>query len=275
MLKREKEKIVKEISEIAKNYSTIGLINIYKLPSRQFQNIRNKIKEKIIIKTSTKNIIERVLDEINKKELKKHITGQPALLMSNLNPFEIYKILEKTKSNAPAKVGDIAPKDIIINAGKTDLSPGPAITALQKVKLKTKVEGGKITIISDQIVCKKGETITEDVSTVLNLLKIEPMEIGIELVAAMEDEIIYTKDVLHIDEEKVLKELENCFEHMINLSIEINYPTKENVEFMIIKAYNEMKSLGINTKIIEKEIIEDLIAIANSEAKTLESKIYG
>jgi large subunit ribosomal protein L10 len=273
MLKKYKPKLVEEVSHIAKNYSTIGLLNIYKLPSKQFQSIRNKIKDKALIKVLPKNIIKRVLDNINKSELKKYLTGQPALIMSNLNPFEIYKILEKTKSNAPAKVGDIAPKDIIVNAGKTDLSPGPAITTLQKVKLKTKVEGGKIAILEDQLICKKGEVITEDIAAVLNLLKIEPIEIGIDLVAAIENNIIYPKDVLHIDEEKIMEEITKAVGNMINISLEINYPTKESIEIMIIKAYLEMKSLGINAKILEKEMIEDLIAVASSEALALESKI--
>ncbi|MBI2112759.1 50S ribosomal protein L10, partial [Candidatus Woesearchaeota archaeon] len=36
-------------------------------------------------------------------------------------------MLEKNKSNAPAKPGQVAPKDITVKAGATSFAPGPII----------------------------------------------------------------------------------------------------------------------------------------------------
>ncbi|MEM5812883.1 MAG: 50S ribosomal protein L10 [Candidatus Aenigmatarchaeota archaeon] len=274
MKREEKIRLVKEINEIAKNYRVVGIVNLYKFPASSFQKIRKILKENAIIKVAPKAVIERVLDSREDwKKIKEKISAYPALIFSNLDPFKLYKLIEKNKTPAPAKVGDIAPKDIEVKAGKTDLPPGPAITALQKLKIKTKVEGGKISILSDQIICKKGDVITEEIASVLNMLKIMPMEIGLNVVAICENGIVYDKEILHIDEEETIKRIRNAVEEMINISINTWYPTKETIEFLLHKAYMEMKSLSINAKIITKETIAELLAIGEAEAMALRSKI--
>jgi large subunit ribosomal protein L10 len=40
--------------------------------------------------------------------------GQPALIFTDMNPFKLYKILEDSKTQAPAKAGNIAPSDIVV-----------------------------------------------------------------------------------------------------------------------------------------------------------------
>ncbi|MBU5678279.1 MAG: 50S ribosomal protein L10 [Candidatus Aenigmatarchaeota archaeon] len=274
MKKAEKIKLVNEIKGIAKNYKVVGITNLYKLPTSSFQQIRKILKGNAIIKVAPKAVIEKVLESKEDwKDMKEKIEGYPALIFSNMDPFKLYKLIEKNKTPAPAKAGDIAPKDIEVKAGKTDLAPGPAITALQKLKIKTKVEGGKISILSDQIICKKGDVITEDIASVLNMLKIMPMEVGLNVVAICENGIVYDKEILHIDEEETIKRIRNAVKEMINISINTWYPTKETIEFLLIKAYTEMKSLSINAKIITKETIAELLALGEAEATALKSKI--
>lgn len=274
MKKSDKIKLADEIKDIAKNYKVVGIANLYKLPTSAFQQIRKMLKGNAIIKVAPKSVVEKVLDSREDwKNIKEKIGGSPALIFSNLDPFKLYKLIEKNKTPAPAKVGDISPKDIEVKAGKTDLTPGPAITALQKLKIKTKVEGGKISIISDQIICKKGDLINEDIAAVLNMLKIMPMEIGLNVVGFCEDGVFYDKEVLHIDEQEILNRIKNAIGEMMNFSINTWYPTKETIEFLIKKAYIDMKSLSVKAKIITKETIAELLALGEAEANALKSKV--
>lgn len=274
MKRSEKIKLVNEINEIAKNYKVVGIASMYKLPASSLQQIRNVLRENVVIKVLPKAVIKKVLENREDwKKMKEKVKGYPALIFSNLDPFKLYKLIEKNKTPAPAKPGDIAPKDIEVKAGKTDLAPGPAITALQKLKIKTKVEGGKISIISSEIICRKGEVITEDIASVLNMLKIMPMEVGLDIIAICENGIIYDREILHIDEEETRKKIKNAVEEMRNISLNTWYPTRETIELLLVKAYIEMKSLGINAKIITKETIRELLALGEAEANALKSKI--
>ena len=87
---------------------------------------------------SKKNLILRALDKTDKKmdELKEKIEKETALILTNENPFRIFKIIKENRAPAAAKVGQVATKDITIQKGPTPIAPGPAISTLQKVLQK-------------------------------------------------------------------------------------------------------------------------------------------
>lgn len=278
MLKRQPnpEKIaeVKELTELLNSYPTVGILNLYKIPTIALQRIKYELYGKAIIKVVRKNMIAFALEKTkDKKSLVEYLSVQPALILTKLNPFKLFLIIQKSKSTVAAKPGDIATADIIVRAAPTDMPPGPAIATLTKVGIPAKVESGKIAIIRDKVVCKAGEHVSADLATALNLLKLEPMEIGLNVVALLESGIIYTPDVLAIDEEKLLCDICTAAQQALNLSIEACYPTKDNIELMIAKSFREAKSLSLETGIISKDIIGELLAKAVMEVKELELKI--
>ncbi len=270
----EKIKAVEDLSFKIEKYPVVGILNMNKLPAKALQNIRKELKDRAEIKVTKKNILVRSLDRVKeKKDLEKHMVIQSALLLTEMDPFKLYKFLNKNKTPAPAKPGDIAISEIKIEAGPTSLMPGPAISTLAKAKIPAKVEGGKISIIKDKLVAIPGDVISEDLAGVLQMLKIEPMEIGLDLVAVYEDGTIYTKDVLSVDEEQVLNDMVIAYNCAINLSVETGFATKESIEVMISKAFREAKSLSLEAGVVSKEIIGDLLAKALNEMKALESEV--
>ena len=75
-------------------------------------------------------------------------------------------------------------------------------------------------------------------------LGIEPMEIGINVLAALENGIIYGKDVLSVDEEEYKKNIVAAFNSALNLAVKIGYTTKDNIKVFISKAVRESKALA-------------------------------
>jgi len=119
-------------------------------------------------------------------------------------------------------------------------------------------------------VLKAGDTVTEDIASVFSLLKIEPMEIGLEMVAAIEDGIIYSKDVLDIDDSYYINEIAKAVHQAINFSVNSGYPTEKTIDIMLQKAFNEAKNLAIDSNLLEKEFVDDLLMKAVRQAKSLE-----
>ncbi|MBU5574891.1 MAG: 50S ribosomal protein L10 [Candidatus Aenigmatarchaeota archaeon] len=269
----EKKKIVSELVDLINKNKVLGIVDLYKLPSAQYQKIKNSLKGKASIKVVKKSLLERALENSNKKELIKYIPLHPALLISNENPFKLYLFIEKNKSSAPARTGDIATNDIIVPAGPTDIPPGPAISTLQKVKIPTKVEAGKISIIKDTIVCKAGEKISQDLVSALNLLKLEPMQIGLNVKAIYEDGILYTKEILSVDEQKIISDFSSAVLSAINFSVNISWPEKQTINILLTKAYLNAKNLGIEACILEKNIIESILQKANANAFVISKKL--
>lgn len=248
--KQEKMKNVEELAKIIKSSPVIGILDLYKMPSAPLQKIKKELYGKAIIKTAKKSLVKMALLKAEKKQLENFLEGQPALLLTETNPFVLSKMLQKNKSPAAAKAGDVAKKDIVVKAGPTDIPPGPAISTLAKVKIPAKVEAGRIAVVKDHVVCKAGEKVSQEAAAALNLLKIEPMEIGLKLVAAYEKGAIYTKDVLLIDEEKTLADIAKAAQQAFNLAINSGYPTKQTISFMLMKAFMNAKALNLESKAV-------------------------
>ncbi len=273
MLKSEKPGEVEKITKMLNEYNVIAVLDMHKIPGRQLQNIRDNMRGKVVIKMSKKGIFLRAVDGCDKKNiasLKEHITREPALILTNENPFKLFKMIKQNRAKSKARVSDVVKTDITIQKGPTDLPPGPAISTLQKAGLKTGVQQGKIAVMQDRVVLKAGEAVTEDIANVFSLLKIEPMEIGLELVVALEDGIVYKKGVLDIDESYYENEILGAVQKAINLSVNAGYPTQLTVDIMIQKAFNEVKNLCVDLDILEKDFVDDIIIKAIRQAKSLE-----
>jgi len=273
-----KKRIVKELVKLLESYHTIGVVDLTYLPASQLRQIRDILRGKVLIRVAKKRLIKLALDALSRKKkgidkLEDHLQGICALVFSNENPFVLYKLIQKNKSKAPAKAGQIAPNDIIIKAGPTPFTPGPIIGELGALGIKTKVEGGKINIVGDKVVVKEGEEISEKVAEILKRLGIEPMEIGLNIIAVYEDGLIYGKDVLAVDEEKLMSDLVESFYRAKTVAKEIGYFVKEIVEEMVAECFNSCKAVALECGFVCPETVEESLAVGEKSVLMLADKI--
>lgn len=278
MRREDKPKVVQELKSLIASHRTVGILDMSKLPARQFLKIKNIITKdgSIKIKMARKGLLSRALVEAGKPGLEKIMDragNSPAMIFSNADPFKLFATLKKNRATSAAKAGAVVTKDVVIPKGPTQIPPGPAISTLGKVGLKTRIEGGKITILDDRTVLKAGEPITEDLAAVFGLLRIEPIEVGLRLVAAWEDGTIYGSDVLDVDVEQYLSDIERAVRSAVNVSLNTGYLTRLTAPLAIQLAFWRAKSLCLSANILEKDVIGELLAKAVAEAKALEAKI--
>lgn len=270
MVKQEKLQKVEDLANLIGKYPIIGIVNMHKTPSKAIQTIKGKLEDKALIKVAKKTIILFALDKLDKKDLKEKVGNQPALILTEMNPFKLYNFLQRNKSPASAKPGDVPEENIEVKAGPTDLMPGPAISTLTKVKIPAKVEAGKIAIMKDKVVCKTGEEVSEDMASALQLLKLEPMQIGLNVAAIYDNGVIYTGDQLYFDLEGFLDNVSIASTQAVSLAINSGYPTKETIEILLNQAYQHAKALESETK--PKDVKEELVE-AKEQAEKLKEKV--
>lgn len=274
MVSEKKKEEVKNLESELKKYRVIGLLDMFKLPSKQLQEIRKKLKGKAKIKMVRKSIMKRAIENVNKKGLKElelRMQNQPALLFSNADPFELARIIESSKSFAVAKEGDIAPKDIVVKAGKTKLKAGPAIGELQRAKIPVGVEGENIVVKSDSVVARKGETISKGLADVLAKLGIEPIEISLNLLAVWDQGFIYPKEILFIPLEKYKNDVALAYKNAFNLSLNIGWVTEATLPLLLSRAHREAVIIAETAGIITKETIGMMLSKAYSEMNALKN----
>ncbi|MBI2546737.1 50S ribosomal protein L10 [Candidatus Woesearchaeota archaeon] len=271
-----KKEEVQELAKLFSEYPIIGILNMENMPAAQLVRMRQKIRQSAYMRMSKKNLITRAIDQVKDKPgfegLKNHLGGMPALLFTKENPFKIYKYIAQNKSPAFAKAGQTAPRDLVIPAGPTPFPPGPVIGEFGQLGIKTSVEGGKVTVRQDSVVAKQGVVINDKVASVLMRLGIQPMEVGLDLVAVYENGVIFGKEILAVDEAKYVADLVQGHQWSINLSVEAGYPTKDTIEIMISKAHNEAKNVAVEASIMEAEVVELILAKAEREMLALKDE---
>jgi large subunit ribosomal protein L10 len=273
MVSELKQKLVQELVEDIKSSPIVGLVNFESLPARQLQNMRAMLlKNGVKMRMARKKLLDLALAESKKKGidgLRERMKGLPALLFSSENPFTLYAKIQKNKSAAPAKAGQEAPKDIIVKAGSTNFAPGPIISELGEVGIKTKVENGKLAIIADVTVAAEGDEISAKLASMLARLDIQPMEVGLDLVAVLEDGTVFEAKQLRIDEVEYEQNFTQAAQWAMNLAVDAAIAAPDTIEILLQKSFTDARALSVEQEILTDLTAGDILAKVERQALSL------
>lgn len=247
-----KIELVKKLADRMKKTHTTLIASCRGLPSSQFHAIKKSLRGTADVIMVKKNAALRAIDLVSKGalvEMKPHLTADIAFFFSDRDAFTLSGILSDNQIPSKARTGDIAPEDIEIPAGPTDLVPGPAISELSGVGLKVAVKEGKLEIIKGALVAKKGEPIKENVASVLGKLGVSPLKVGFIPLAAYDSKEDKFYAEIKIDKEGVLNELRDLIRRAMGFAVSRQYYTDQTIKHFLAKASMEEKA--IQTKIKE------------------------
>ncbi len=271
-----KTETVEKLVEKLKRSKAVGVVDFHGLPARLFQRIRRRLSGQAEIVVTKNTLIalalQRAAEEHPKlAELSKYLEGQSALVFTDLSPFELNKLLRGEREKAPAKLGAVSSVDVVIKAGETDFPPGPIVSELQRMGVKAKVQAGKVVVSEDFPVVRVGEVITREMVDLLNKLGIEPVELFLRPRAIYEKGLIFSGDVLDIDEKVVSECVARAHGECLSLALNIGYPTAATVMPMLIETSTEALALALSLApaFFTRETLPRLIARARSEMLAL------
>jgi len=268
---------VEEIRRLLHEYKGLGVANLQKVRAAQLQEMKRKLKDmanvRVIKNTLMKRAVAECKDKSGLERLEPLLNGPNIFLFTNLNPFKLSLLLEKGRVRTTAKAGDVAAIDVIVPAGNTGLPPGPIISQLGSVGLPTRIEAGSVWVNRDTLVAKKGDVIDARLAGVLSKLGIKPVEVGLILKAVYEDGLLITDEQLHLDLDGFRKSLVETWSNALNLSLNLGYPTPENISLLLQTAQRKAFNLALNAGVPTKETIADLLRKAYAEGLSLNAKL--
>lgn len=279
----EKKRLVRDLAELMKK-KTVMVVSIKGLPAKQYQEMKKSLRAKAKIKVAKKSLVDFALDHCGIKELHSlvpHVQDSTAILFSDEDAFEIAAFLSENKTPAKAKEGQEAPEDIVVEAGPTDLLPGPDISALSAVGLVPQVKDGKIHIVKDGVLVKKGEKISSQKVSILGKLDITPFEIGLEPVAAFDSETKKVYADIKIDKEGTLNELIEMYSRSLAFAVSIDYVNDSTLPFVLSKAVahgNAIDSLikeDVKEEKVEEKPVEEVKEEQTNETPEVNEKPEG
>lgn len=267
-----KTSTVEKIAKLSNKYPVIVVTQLSKVRSAQLMAVRKVLRgnaEIVVVKNKLAKLALKRAGIKNADELLNHLTGQNALLFSNLDPFKLFLLLEKNRVSLAARAGDIAPSDIVVPAGNTGQPAGPVLSEFREAGIPTRIESGSIWIVKDSVAAKSGTAISPKLASLLSKLGIKPIRAGLSIALAYENGLIYAADAVAIDLEKYRESLVSGFASSKAVAVFIGYLTADTAPEIIAKAYREAFALAVEVGELTPETTSAIFAKAEAEANAI------
>ncbi len=274
---KKKDEVAK-LTSLIQEYPIVGVVDITSLPSAQLQAIRKRLKKDMLLRITKKRLFRLAIKQIKNKQGLEQLENSlnhcmPALVLTKESPFKLSKLLIQNKSKALAKVGQKAPRDLVIPAGPTPFGPGPIIGELGAAGIKAAIEGGKVVIREDKLLVKEGEIITKKQSDLLAKFNIKPMEIGINVVSLYEKGIVYLSSVLSIDEAEYVNKLRDAHHSALALALSKHILTKDTIKQELSQAHRAAYGLAVSKDIVTDETLKNILSKGEAQANIIQNLV--
>ena len=260
-----KQEVIEQIQGNLSTYKMVAAANLQQVRSSQIHEVRKKLRGKVQFLVAKNTLVKRAAEESKKENIEKFtekLLGSRILLFSDLAPHSLVLLLDKNKVRVPAKAGDVATGEIFIPAGNTGLPPGPVISEFGEAKVPTKIESGSIWVSKDTVVSRKGDAISPKLASVLSKLGIKPMELGLSLMAAYEQGVVFAEEDLKLDLDEYRTNLRQAASQAFNVAVNTGYVLPETAPQILGKVYREALSLAINAAYPAEEALPQIIRTA-------------
>ena len=273
-----KKERVSDLVDIFGREGSIAVIDVAGVPASNMIDMRNTLRDRMSITMAKKSLMRIAWLEAGRsaEELEALLEDaeQPCVVHSKaMNAFEIFIELEKTRQGRPAKEGDRAPFDIVVEEGPTEFDPGPIVGEFNAVGIPAKINRGKVAIQRTTTVVKEGEEISADLGIMLSKLKINPIEIGLILTGVIENGFMFPASDLDLDTDGFRNDIINATSGAFNLACNMRWFSSTTTPSLISRASSEAMAVAIEASIVNDATASFLLSQARSRALSLAGQL--
>jgi len=200
-----------------------------------------------------------------------YVKGNIGLVFTNGDLADVRTKLTELKVQASAKAGSIAPIDVVVPAGNTNMEPTKT-SFFQALSIPTKINRGTIEIINDIHLLTVGQKVTLSQAALLQMLGVRPFQYGLKVQTVYDTGAVYPAAVLDLTDDDILKKFFRGVNNVAALSLQIGYPTVVSVPHSVMNGYKNLLAVSVATdytfpgseKI--KQLLSDPAAFAAAQA---------
>jgi len=279
----EKKEYEVKLNKHLTKYGKVLFCQMNNVRSQQVHDVRRDLRGKADFLMGKKTLQAKIIDNrasaagatANDKAFKEKcdelnlISGNTGMLFTNADLKEISDILDKYRIQAPARIGAVAPCDVVIPAGNTGMEP-TMTSFFQALNIPTKIAKGMVEIVSDKKVLSTGEKVDSSTAALLQKLKISPFYYQVEILSVWDRGTIFTKADLAIDDAAIEKFMLEGISNVSALSLGAGIPTTATLPLLVSDAFKNLLAASVAT---EYEFTEHNGASLRKQAK--EGKLGG
>ncbi|KAB1199026.1 60S acidic ribosomal protein P0 [Morella rubra] len=244
----------KKLCALLSDYSQILVVNSDNVGSNQLQNIRQGLRGDSVVLMGKNTMMKRSIRVLSQTTGNEAINNLIPLLVGNVGLIftkgdlkEVREEVAKYKVGAPARVGLVAPVDVVVPPGNTGLDPSQT-SFFQVLNIPTKINKGTVEIITPVELIKKGDKVGSSEAALLAKLGIRPFSYGLVAVSVYDNGSVFRPEVLDLTEDDLLGKFAAGVSMVTSMSLAVSYPTLAAAPHMFVNAYKNALSIAVVTE---------------------------
>jgi len=176
------------------------------------------------------------------------LAGKVGLIFSDSPVFDIKPIIEGNRKPAAAKVGMVAPIEVVISPGPTGMDPSQ-IAFFHALNMSTKINKGQIEITKEFKVCTAGKKVGNSEAVLLQKLSIKPFAYGMEIYRVYDDGTILTPNIFNMNPNEIIGKFKTHANSIAALSLAIGRPNQLSAPHLVANAFKNIASIALASNI--------------------------
>jgi large subunit ribosomal protein LP0 len=233
-------------------YTKVFVVLVDNVGSQQMNQTRKQMRGVAEILMGKNTLMRKVLKDFLEENpdhfmasLESKMSGNVGFVFTNSDLPKIRDMILANRVPAPARVGGVAPVDVVVPAGPTGCDPGQT-SFFQVLQIPTKIVKGQIEITNQVSLIKKGDKVGSSEAALLNKLNIKPFSYGLGIDCIFDNGAQFSVDVLDIDDALLTSRFGFACSRVAAISLQIGYPTQVSVPHSIGNAFKSLVAVTVN-----------------------------
>lgn len=246
-----KQAYFNKLGKLIEEYPKILIVGADNVGSNQMAKIRKALRGKGTLLMGKNTMVRKAIRgyaESNPQlqALLPLVRGNVGLVFAKEDLSGIKKVISENKVSAPAKVGAIAPCDVIVPAGPTGMEPTQT-SFLQALNIASKISKGQVDIVADVKIIVTGQKVGSSEATLLQKLNIRPFAYGLSILTVYDEGSIYDAKVLDMSDADILAKFQAGARNVAAVSLATGIPTLASLPHSLLNGFKNLLAIALAT----------------------------
>jgi large subunit ribosomal protein LP0 len=239
------------MKRILSDYSKVFVVLVDNVGSQQMNATRKEMRGTAEILMGKNTLMKKVLAEFLKENpghfmanIERKMCGNVGFVFTNSDLPKVRDMILRNRVPAPARVGSIAPVDVVVPAGPTGCDPGQT-SFFQVLQIPTKIVKGQIEITNPVNLIKKNDKVGSSEAALLSKLNIRPFSYGLAIDSIFDHGSMFGVEVLDIDDNVLSARFGAVLQKVASISLAIGYPTQASIPHSVGNAFKTMVAITV------------------------------
>jgi len=243
---------MKKLTALMEEYPRIVLVTCDNIGSKHMQSIRRGLRGRAVLLMGKNTLMRKAIKMAKEahpewQDLLPEIWGNIGLVFTHEQLPNLKDKLLESRVPALAKVGLVAPQDVLLPAQVTTLEPTKT-NFFAALDIATKITRGCVEILADVKLCTEGRKVGSSEAALLQMLDMKPFTYGLKLVSCYDEGSVFPAELLKVTPADVYKAFAAGVGQVAALSLAIGYPTLPAFPHVVGAGFRKCLAIALATE---------------------------